>query len=464
MCASLLIALGHVLLVSASAVPEDWVSGSPFSHFTNDDSRADTFTSAYLNVSRMTDEGWVWDKTEVGRYGGGYVGPAYGLLVHVSAKGHPDDHTGCTLPLQSSRADRRLPPPGEPWIALVKRGRCNFEVKVENAFRSNAAGVLVYNDRDSSTLDKMKLSSDSGRNISAVFTYKWKGEDLARLAENNSKVYVHITIASQTSSRTANINRTSVLFVSITFIVLMIISLAWLVFYYVQRFRYIHAKDRLSRRLGNAAKKALSKIPTKNIKSEDKEVQGDGECCAICIEPYKICDVLRILPCGHEFHKSCIDPWLLEHRTCPMCKMDILKHYGFVFSGSQESILQMEVEEIVVLESAESRSTSPRRGGGISPLPEIRAVVIGDRQRLFESSADDESSRASTPDEMTPSLSQNRQFPVRQDLCVSCIAAKAAAALSSNQSNSKEASTSDEENDSSQVLSIDSSMQVRDEK
>jgi hypothetical protein len=83
-------------------------------------------------------------------------------------------------------------------------------------------------------------------NISAVFTYKWKGEELAKLTENNSKVYVHITIASHSSSRTVNINRTSVLFVSITFIVLMIISLAWLVFYYVQRFRYIHAKDRLS--------------------------------------------------------------------------------------------------------------------------------------------------------------------------------------------------------------------------
>ena len=54
--------------------------------------------------------------------------------------------------------------------------------------------------------DVSRLLSFSG-NISAVFTYKWKGEDLARLAENNSKVYVHITIASQTSSRTANINR-----------------------------------------------------------------------------------------------------------------------------------------------------------------------------------------------------------------------------------------------------------------
>lgn len=40
--------------------------------------------------------------------------------------------------------------------------------------------------------------------------------------------------------------RTSVLFVSISFIVLMIISFVWLVFYYVQRFRYLQTKDRKS--------------------------------------------------------------------------------------------------------------------------------------------------------------------------------------------------------------------------
>ncbi|KAL1129590.1 hypothetical protein AAG570_012535 [Ranatra chinensis] len=156
----------------------------------------------------------------------------------------------------------------------------------------------------------------------------------------------NITIGNQCSKTYSNVNRTSVLFVSISFVILMVISLAWLVFYYIQRFRYLHAKDRLSRQLCSAAKKALSQIPTKNLRGEDKEMDGEGECCAICIDPFKLSETLRVLPCGHEFHRSCIDPWLLEHRTCPMCKMDILKHYGFVFTGSQESILDIDPVEV----------------------------------------------------------------------------------------------------------------------
>lgn len=57
-----------------SASPEDWVSGSPFSHFSADESRAEWFTSAFINVTYLTEDGWKWDKTDVGRYGGGYIG------------------------------------------------------------------------------------------------------------------------------------------------------------------------------------------------------------------------------------------------------------------------------------------------------------------------------------------------------------------------------------------------------
>ncbi|CAB3403262.1 unnamed protein product [Caenorhabditis bovis] len=123
-------------------------------------------------------------------------------------------------------------------------------------------------------------------------------------------------------------SKTSVLFVSISFIILMVISLAWLVFYYVQRFRYAHAKDRLQRRLFNAARKALARIPTKSIRSGDEELQTD---CAVCLDPYQLHDIVRTLPCRHAYHKSCIDPWLLEHRTCPMCKADILKYFGYQY-------------------------------------------------------------------------------------------------------------------------------------
>ncbi|KAJ2941194.1 hypothetical protein O0L34_g10427 [Tuta absoluta] len=328
-----------------------------------------------------------------GKYGEGIIASSRGVAVHVRGKGPGGarDHSGCTWPLLST-TDPDKPLPSEPWIAVIRRGSCNFEIKVANAWRANASAVLVYNDRDTSALEKMKLSTDSGRNISAVFIYKWKGEEIVRLIDNGTRVMIDILRGKTYSHITHNINKTSVLFVSISFIVLMVISLAWLVFYYIQRFRYIHAKDRLSKRLCCAAKKALSKIPIKSLKTEDREVQGDGECCAICIEPYKVAETLRSLPCRHEFHKNCIDPWLLEHRTCPMCKMDILKYYGFVFTGSQESILQLDVD----VQETRSRALSPARNR--HPL----TLLTSDNS--YEEAVSERSSRASSPDELMPAL------------------------------------------------------------
>ncbi|KTG01478.1 hypothetical protein cypCar_00030939, partial [Cyprinus carpio] len=94
------------------------------------------------------------------------------------------------------------------------------------------------------------------------------------------------------------------------------------------RFRYATPGTGNQRRLGDAAKKAISQLQVRTIRKGDQETESDFDNCAVCIEGYKPNDVVRILPCRHLFHKGCVDPWLVDHRTCPMCKMNILKALG----------------------------------------------------------------------------------------------------------------------------------------
>ncbi|CAO2143290.1 unnamed protein product [Urochloa humidicola] len=47
--------------------------------------------------------------------------------------------------------------------------------------------------------------------------------------------------------------------------------------------------------------------------------------CIICLAEYEDKDVLRILPyCSHNFHMTCIDLWLEQNTTCPVCRMSLL--------------------------------------------------------------------------------------------------------------------------------------------
>lgn len=55
-----------------------------------------------------------------------------------------------------------------------------------------------------------------------------------------------------------------------------------------------------------------------------KTVDQEGRTfCTICIEDFQDEETIKILPCFHQFHQSCIDDWLLRKTNCPVCKFDV---------------------------------------------------------------------------------------------------------------------------------------------
>ncbi|OCT99764.1 RING finger protein 150 [Xenopus laevis] len=277
--------------------------------------------TAFVNITytEPLSHQWRTEKSECGRYGEQSLKQdAWGLAVLPSSQ---QDRLACDPATKFS-----VPANGSRWVALIPKGNCTYRDKIKHAALQNASAVLIYNVGSSNANETITMPHPGTDDIVAIMIPEPKGREIASLLERNINVTIYITIGTRNLQK--YVSRTSVVFVSISFIVLMIISLAWLVFYYIQRFRYANARDRNQRRLGDAAKKAISKLQVRTIKKGDKETEPEFDNCAVCIEGYKPNDVVRILPCRHLFHKSCVDPWLLDHRTCPMCKMNILKALG----------------------------------------------------------------------------------------------------------------------------------------
>ncbi|KAL7939927.1 hypothetical protein V8C42DRAFT_163735 [Trichoderma barbatum] len=64
----------------------------------------------------------------------------------------------------------------------------------------------------------------------------------------------------------------------------------------------------------------------------------DSPNCSICTEMFEEGIRLRSLPCGHLFHPTCVDPWLLERSvTCPLCRRNLTS--GFL-SGARDTLQQ----------------------------------------------------------------------------------------------------------------------------
>eukprot|EP00656_Telonema_subtile_P030067 TRINITY_DN3309_c0_g1_i6.p2 TRINITY_DN3309_c0_g1~~TRINITY_DN3309_c0_g1_i6.p2 ORF type:complete len:142 (-),score=21.55 TRINITY_DN3309_c0_g1_i6:49-474(-) len=82
----------------------------------------------------------------------------------------------------------------------------------------------------------------------------------------------------------------------------------------------------------------LSILPTRVVLEKATQVAEDDErvpckpprdsvlqhTCMVCLCEKDKGETLRTLPCMHDFHKDCVDEWLMQNASCPVCKLDIM--------------------------------------------------------------------------------------------------------------------------------------------
>ncbi|KAK8999243.1 hypothetical protein V6N11_070419 [Hibiscus sabdariffa] len=134
---------------------------------------------------------------------------------------------------------------------------------------------------------------------------------------------------------------------------------------------------------------AVANFPTKNYGDECFSASDDAQ-CIVCLSEYHADDILRILPyCGHFFHVTCIDTWLQQHSTCPVCRLSLrefsekkrLKQPLFgsavrSHSGMQRYSFQSRNDSCLDLEN--SGGDASEAGVNISPATEDDEAAIKD--------------------------------------------------------------------------------------
>jgi hypothetical protein len=74
--------------------------------------------------------------------------------------------------------------------------------------------------------------------------------------------------------------------------------------------------------------RAIDRLTTHRFNDDDDEKKEATDTCPICLERFADCEV-RTLPCHatHMFHVHCVDRWLLQRATCPVCRTNVLQRF-----------------------------------------------------------------------------------------------------------------------------------------
>ncbi|XP_027356514.1 RING-H2 finger protein ATL11-like [Abrus precatorius] len=93
--------------------------------------------------------------------------------------------------------------------------------------------------------------------------------------------------------------------------------------------------------------------------------------CAVCLNEFEDDETLRLIPkCSHVFHHECIDAWLNNHSTCPVCRANLVP------KPEDPSSVAIQIPDHEGSESDETRSET-RVGDG-----NVNGEVVADSPKV----------------------------------------------------------------------------------
>uniref|UniRef100_A0A1A9VZU0 RING-type domain-containing protein n=1 Tax=Glossina brevipalpis TaxID=37001 RepID=A0A1A9VZU0_9MUSC len=63
----------------------------------------------------------------------------------------------------------------------------------------------------------------------------------------------------------------------------------------------------------------INMLPKYEYSTKTNEGKEEA-CCTVCLNDFHLNEIIRKLPCNHDFHVDCIDKWLKSHHNCPNCR------------------------------------------------------------------------------------------------------------------------------------------------
>ncbi|CAG8553797.1 4730_t:CDS:2 [Ambispora leptoticha] len=196
-----------------------------------------------------------------------------------------------------------------PTIVLVERGHCSFIDKVRNMQRSGAVAVVVGDPEHNGLITMYATGNTSDVEIPSVFVGQKDYNELRSIVFI-SGTPILIKLVKDDLLQWPLLDVIIVVILSPT-VVMIFIYILWRI-----RQRHLNRQD-------IAPQQVVCNLPRK-IYNQSKRQENDPQECAICLDDYADGDELRIMPCKHEFHVTCIDSWLTTRKKfCPICKRDI---------------------------------------------------------------------------------------------------------------------------------------------